>query len=595
MLSLPRLVQASLAVTVVFMVLGSGSVHALRSIGTSARWVALVLFVVLALLWVVRDGGDVGRLGAVAIPGGLLLALAFISTVWSVAPLLSFERSVSLGIVFLGGIALASVRQREVVVRLVAEAIVGATTLVCVAGAFVYAFVPAEARQAPNAISPFRWSGLGENPDTVQLLAALAILPAALLAVTSSGRRRAAFLLAFAVLGAQIIASGSRDGAISAAFGLVVFAVLAPSTARARVACAAIAIFAGGILVGGVAAMNLTTRPATAAVPPSTSAPPAQRPPTRPHPRIVLPSMDYEFGTLSAAPRSFLVTGGRGEAIREGIDQADKRPVAGWGFGTESRVFINRVAAFRSNLVEDTYVGFYLQLGALGPLLFLALGLGLAWIVVRNVGHLSGRHRIALAALAGTVAAGYALGVGQSYAYVAGNVGTTAFWVAAFLLAAIVPSSRRGVRSRRVAFVAGLAALTVFAGVATTGRAEGASTARAAQLGIAQLWQRAGARIDLARVDGFREFHPYACLLYAGGGSPYRYEFCFYKGSAKAAGLVDAIERGPGLFRVSTLRPFGPGEATIRVSSQALTRELLALGAGDPTVVDGPAYLGVGR
>ena len=47
-------------------------------------------------------------------------------------------------------------------------------------------------------------------------------------------------------------------------------------------------------------------------------------------------------------------------------DQAAERPIAGYGFGTEDTVFVDRFYSFDGGFVENTYLGLFLQLGAAG-------------------------------------------------------------------------------------------------------------------------------------------------------------------------------------------------------------------------------------
>lgn len=588
-MTLPRLVRASLAATIVLVVLASGSVRTLVSVASPLRWAGLCIFAGLALLWARSAAVDPSRLLTVLVPAGLLSALALDSTVWSVTPGSTFAHAVSFALLLLGAGAVATVARDVAPARLVAEALVGAATVVCLAGPCVYAFVPHEAAQLQAPTVPFRWAGLGENPNTVQLLAAVCAVPALWLTLASGGRRRVAFGCAFVVLCAQVVASGSRDGAIGVALGALVFVMLIPLARGARVV-ALFGVFAlAAALVGGVALLNHTALPEPSAASAARAAP-APAPPSgsaigksSSSPKLVLPPLDYEFGTIQMTPRTLFGTGGRAQAIREGIDQANERPVAGWGFGTEQRVFINRVATFRSNEVEDSYVGLYLELGALAPLLWVALALALAWSAIRARRRLDRGGRLAVAGLAGAAASGYVLGVGQSYVYSAGNVATLTFWLVAFLTAGIagVPPRMR----LRPALAAALLSLALLAALAVTGRSEAASAESKARAGIVRMWNLVGARLDGRGLDGFRGKHPLKCLIYAADGTPTAYELCFDQGR-----LVEAIERTHG-FRVWTLRPYGAKAATVVVPASAVDHWLRKLGAFGPGIMPGPGYI----
>src|SRR5205823_2347589 len=66
----------------------------------------------------------------------------------------------------------------------------------------------------------------------------------------------------------------------------------------------------------------------------------------------------------SPAGRSLLGGSGRREAWRGALRQGDGRPVAGYGFGTEESVFVDRYQTFQGGVPENSYLGVYLQLGA---------------------------------------------------------------------------------------------------------------------------------------------------------------------------------------------------------------------------------------
>src|SRR5205085_540348 len=78
----------------------------------------------------------------------------------------------------------------------------------------------------------------------------------------------------------------------------------------------------------------------------------------------------------SGAPtirRTLFTSSGRRAAWVGAIHQTEDRPVAGYGFGTEALVFVDRYAAFDSDLVENSYIGAALQLGIAGLVLLLAV------------------------------------------------------------------------------------------------------------------------------------------------------------------------------------------------------------------------------
>src|SRR5205823_4812778 len=116
----------------------------------------------------------------------------------------------------------------------------------------------------------------------------------------------------------------------------------------------------------------------------------------------------------------------------------------GYGFGTEGRVFFDRYQAFESQLVENSFVGLYLQLGAIGVLVFAALLAAIGGVGIRRRGSLPDRRRSMLAAALGVLAAGIVLMGVQSYAYSAGNLSTVPLWLAAGLVVAEGSVAARG-------------------------------------------------------------------------------------------------------------------------------------------------------
>jgi hypothetical protein len=136
-----------------------------------------------------------------------------------------------------------------------------------------------------------------------------------------------------------------------------------------------------------------------------------------------------------AQKRTFLASTGRGQAWEGAFDQGEQRPVAGYGFGTEDHVFVDRYYSFFGGSPENSYVGMFLQLGLVGLALLLALA---AALVRGSVAALRRDTRIAAACIA-VLVTGLALGVVQSSLYSVGNTATVATWTCAFLGLALAP------------------------------------------------------------------------------------------------------------------------------------------------------------
>jgi O-antigen ligase len=428
-LRLERLIPFVLAASIFAFASGSSSVARVQSAGRPARWVLLVLLLALAVgaAWREREALRMPRavLGAAAV----LVALAFASTLWSVDPRSSLERAVTLAVLFVTVTALV---QARVAGDRLMEGVVGGAAAVALAGLVVLAVRHADAVQEATRAQPTRYQGFGQDPNTVPLLLAPCLALVVWLFVRSRSRRRRVVLAALALLfDGSIVASGSRGALIAAFAGVAVVVLLLPARPRAR------AVLAAATAVALVASIGIALLPKTAG---AGWRPPVVRtvqPGSHPKPGYVdveaaLPlSSDIGtwLGNAKPAPRTLFGLSGRGEAWRGAIDLGDERPVAGYGFGTEGRVFVDRWVEFAGGLPENSYIGIYLQLGIVG-LLALATVLGL---LVRAA--MDRPRRWEIAGPAGALAAGVLLAFVQSYLYSVGDIATLAVWTAAFVAA----------------------------------------------------------------------------------------------------------------------------------------------------------------
>lgn len=426
-------VPVLLAVTLVVFAAGSSSVAGVVHVGHAARWAALfALFVASAALALERR--SIPRLRVpVIVAGAAFLAIAVESTLWSVDPKLTFERATTFVVLLLTAAALAAAFAEGA--RPVLWGIVAGAMIVTVLGLFVLAFDHADAVQAATYDLPARYRGFGLNPDTVSLLLALCLPVTVWLAFHARSRREVVVALAAAVaFDASIAASGSR-GAIMAGFaGAFVVAVLAPATARARVGAAAAVVVLAGTTIGVALA---PTSKGNASKPKTPSTPTVVG--KNPKPGYIDVGSDYPFafdigsqgpGEAAATHRTLFGLSGRGEAWRGALDLANARPATGYGFGTEDRVFVNRYANFVGGSPEDSYIGLYLQLGAIGLAALVVL------VGALVVGALRERWRPEAAVSLGVITAALVLAVVQSYIYSVGDIGTVTVWVCAFIGAA---------------------------------------------------------------------------------------------------------------------------------------------------------------
>ena len=412
---------------------GSSSVHLVNRIGHPLRWVALVLLLVLAAGWALQrwEGALLPR--SVLVATCALVSVALVSALWSVAPRVSAEKAVSLGLLLAVCLLLAQAcAGRPVDAARVLLGVLGGAVAVALAGLLVLATAHGFAVQAATIETPARYQGLGQNPDTAALLFAVTLPVAVWLAV---GRHRAVGIAITLLLFGSIVASGSRGALFAGAIGAVVPAVAWGGRSRRTVLAGA--AIAAAVAVGAF----LMTIPQNASSPTAVAAPAKPAPKATRYVNVEAAyPLDADIGRPlpgngePATPRSFFGASGRSVAWTGAILQAADRPLVGYGFGTEGRVFVDRYYGFVGGLAENSYIGLALQLGIVGVTLLLGL---VATLVVAGWPALAGARRSLTAACLGVLAAGLAIAVIQSYVYSVGDIATGALWISAFLLPAI--------------------------------------------------------------------------------------------------------------------------------------------------------------
>jgi hypothetical protein len=456
---------------------GSASEPGLKRYGLDARWVVLIVLCAAALvdavrrLWATRSLPKRGLLAFGALAGSVL-ALAVVSTAWSVAPRLTFERAGSLAILFVLAAALGSstAADTQARVRLFQGLAAGAITVGILGLAVVVFDYDASAIQA-SASSPWRYRGFTENPNTIAILAAAALPIIVALAIRSRAPRRQGGWLAGALLMAvSIIAAESRGGLLAACAGTLVVAAFGVRGVKRQAAAVTtlVLVFGGGIALREVVQPPPATFTSQVAAP--TPAPPApETPPAngngagRPHqvpnkpPALVrptvktaeLPQEQDEIGhpALSKLATTTLASG-RLAAWEGALKQIDDRPILGYGFGTEQKVFVDRWYYFQGGMTENSYLGLLLQLGAVGLALVLAMGCALVVGGVRALRVVDGDDRILAVAGLGVVFAAAAIMLIQSYLYSVGNVASTTVWISFFALAPVALERRRAAGAR---------------------------------------------------------------------------------------------------------------------------------------------------
>jgi O-antigen ligase len=363
----------------------------------------------------------------------VFLALAAASASWSPDPKLTLLRAAALALTLAAGIGLASIAAgRPAFVGGILWALLAGAAAVALLGLLILSLSHDLAVQPASSQYPARYRGLGQNPNTVALLLALAVP----LTLWAFDRRRtilarSAAVAAFVLLDGSIVASGARGPLLAGFVGSLVYLFVRAGSTRARLVSVAAAVLVLALDAG------LTQIPkALKPVPSSTT----QRPsvPAGPQPNVeMLRPLSDEVGAKGGASihRSLFGTSGRLGAWRGALGQAAHRPIAGYGFGTEDRVFVDRYYGFDSSLPENSYIGTVLQLGLVGALAFAALLAAIAAAGARGLRRAM-PGRLDAAACASVATAGLVLAVTQSYMTSVGNVATVTFWVAALLLTA---------------------------------------------------------------------------------------------------------------------------------------------------------------
>jgi O-antigen ligase len=420
-LPLERAILIAVPVTVFGIALSSSWSTSLQDVGRPVRALGLAALGVLATAYAATRPGRLDR--AVGAAAAAFIGLAVLSSVWSVEPRHTIARGLALGLVLLIAAALAKAADGGAAQRLLWSLLAGAV-VVALAGLVVAVVSPHDSVQAATGSVGRRYRGIGVNPNTAAMLFAAGVPLAAALWLEARGRRAKALAAgAFLLLGGSIVAAGSRGGAAAAVTGLAVLAVaygrgLAP---RAVAAAGAVALAVAAILITAVSA------PLTPAEAARARTLVGNTEPYTPNDAEYILRMGDELGAgSSGSSRSVFDTSGRVHAWEGALRQGDDRPLLGYGFGTEEKVFVDRYRDFEGGVPENSFIGLFLQLGAVGLAVFLALLAALVGAALRAGG------RVAAVGLA-VLATGIVLAVVQSYVYAVGNVATLGVWICAFL------------------------------------------------------------------------------------------------------------------------------------------------------------------
>lgn len=406
------------------------------------RWVALAELLVFAVAYAIVSRSRIHPSAWTWLAAALAVT-SLLSAAWSSDPSLSFQRAVTFVAVLAAGAALGhGVRARPQMVAPFLLALLAGAAFLAVAGLIKLAadsdtaIVPATKGQGA------RYNGIGANPDTMALLFAVA-MPLAAWAIYAARSRweRVGALLVLLLLDGSLAASGSRASIVAALAGVGVLVVSLPLPARARQLLLAAAVAAFLLDVGA------TSLPARAKTNPKVNVQFGQTPVFGPHDAAQFLPLSDEIGfPRPGRPpphRSLFDAGGRLPAWEGAVKQAAQRPVAGFGFGMEDTVFVDRYYPFLSDRPENSYIGAFLQLGAVGLALMLGFFVVVAREGVRLLRRLEPGARSPVGACLGVAAAGAVLAIAQSYVTSVGSPATVPVWICMFLLCALAPARLR--------------------------------------------------------------------------------------------------------------------------------------------------------
>ncbi len=426
-----RATQLMIAVAIFGIASGSSSIrYVIEHSRGGLRWGALFALCSVAVAWAVAEQPRlrfVPLLAAAAFAGLCLDSIA-----WSVEPRLTFERTVTLGVLLVAAAAVAhAAGGRSAAVGSALLGVLFGGVAVGVASLATLALTHSNAIQPATLAYGARFQGYSQNPNTLGMLLAPATAIGAwwLVSTRSRGARIAAAVCLLLVFG-ELVATGSRGSLAGALVALLVLIAFDRRPLRTRALAAAACV----IVVAACAVV--TTHAAT---PAKTAAPTPRPPPGRLARDAELKSpLGSELGAPAPGQpvqkRGLFSSSGRFRAWHGAIRQADQRPVAGYGFGTEGDVFADRYYGFDSNLAENSYIGLYLQLGVAGLLLF-ATFVAVLLLAARPIRGGGDARVAALAVALGCLV----IGVGQSFLYSVGATGALPFWVCAFLASVSAP------------------------------------------------------------------------------------------------------------------------------------------------------------
>jgi len=561
-------------------------------LGGHGRWVALCLLLLAGIDLVRERETAFPRSGALYVFAAALIAfcgVAVASGAWSVAPLLSVERAASfcLMVAAAGAVVLGTAGDREATRRTLVGVVVGAA-IVAALGVLVYLVRHDLAVQQAAGSAAWRFRGFGMNPNTTPMLFAMA-MPLAVWLAAASPRRRARSVYAAIAAGlyVELLLCGSRGGLVAAAVGVLVLVALCVPRVwlKGVLALVAVAAIVPGLTSRIGPTATVTPPPAGTTVPAPGENPAAPGPGVTTRPAICghkvcssasraflrrfphfigpLPSRaEDEVGQAIFGEKSDAVGSGRLAAWKGTLTQVVRRPLLGYGFGTESRVFVDRWLFFQGGLPENSYLGLLLQVGAVGLILCLGTFLVAAFAGARVLRAGERESRGIVAVSLAMVSVGLVLMLFQSYVYSVGNIATVSFWLGLLTLigtAAVAPMRSPRFRLRRAVVLGSAAVLLAGLLAIAVGRWERGRYVRKENAEMQALYTTVGSSFRARSLSAYRPGPP-DCLWYAAGETPYAISLCF----DRRGRLVEAADRRSGSPVFWSLQPM-PAAASIRI------------------------------
>ncbi len=418
------LVPALIPVLLVLLAFGSSQISSLRTTGSSGKFVALGALAAWLPVALVLDRPralrTLSELRGVGVFLLVFVLLAAVSTTWSDAPGSSRDFAVGLAFLFLAMVVTVwrSARALGGPGPLVEAALVGVAAIV-VGQVIALVVVPHEALLTGTAERRFR--GFLESPNTIAAYV-FALPPALWWTWRTRGLRRAVGVAVIILFFIEIVYSGTRLAIVLVALVLVLHALAARFGGRVAVTAAAAATaFAVAVTIIAVEGYGEGGK-----------WPSALRPSTIP--------------TLS----------GRTEAWAAAGTMIERRPLTGYGIGTETEELVRyravaqrslstcvnlglspdpcdtvpsrreRLVNFSGNYVHNSFLGLAVQLGAIVAILW-AVFLG---VCVARVGLAVPRSRNSLAAALFTaLPAAVIWAFYSTYLWNPGTAVTSLFWL----------------------------------------------------------------------------------------------------------------------------------------------------------------------